>query len=196
MGLFSKLFGDNKDAKNAFDQAKGLLNEAGKSFGEIANTAEKMGAAFKEGFEQERQGGGASASFASEESARQADSFDGASAAPAGCSWGPVMPAEENQFNYPGSYVEYFDHVFKTEFPEYRITCETPRNYTATIFIFWNGPQRALVAEILPQHSSAVKLRNDCRANGTPYLRYYYDHEGWWNTYSYVRDRTRAALLG
>lgn len=196
MGLFSKLFGDNKDGKNALDQAKGLFNEAGKSLGDFANTAEKMGAAFKEGFEQERQGGGASASFAAEEPAGQAASFAGAAAAAAvpGCSWGPVMPAEENQFNYPGTYIEYFDHVFKTEFPEYRITCENARNYTATIFIFWNGPQRALVVELLPQHSAAVKLKNDCRANGTPYLRYYYDHEGWWNTYSYVRDRTRAAL--
>ena len=71
MGLFSKLFGDNKDGKNALDQAKGLFNEAGKSLGDLANTAEKMGAAFKEGFEQERQGGGTSASFAAEETAQQ-----------------------------------------------------------------------------------------------------------------------------
>ena len=105
------------------------------------------------------------------------------------------MPAEENQFNYPGTYIEYFDHVFKTEFPEYRITCEQPK-YDGTLFIFWQGPQRALVVELLPQHSAAAKLRKDCLSSGIPYLRYYYDHDGWWNTYSYVRDRTRAALGG
>ena len=54
----------------------------------------------------------------------------------------------------------------------------------------------ALIVELLPQRSSVYKLRRDCATMGIPYLRYYYDHEGWWNTYSYVTERTRAALNG
>ena len=31
-------------------------------------------------------------------------------------------------------------------------------------------------------------------AQGIPYIRFYYDHEGWWNTKSYVIRRTSEAL--
>ena len=32
------------------------------------------------------------------------------------------------------------------------------------------------------------------RAQGIPYLRFYYNHEGWWNTRSYVTRRIANAL--
>jgi hypothetical protein len=38
------------------------------------------------------------------------------------------------------------------------------------------------------------KLRNECRAQGIPYLRFYYDHDGWWNTRSYVTRRIAGQL--
>ena len=65
-----------------------------------------------------------------------------------------------------------------------------------TVFTFWDGTKKALVVELMPQSSSAQKQRKVCAAEGTPYLRYYYDHDGWWNTRSYVVRRTHAALEG
>ena len=52
----------------------------------------------------------------------------------------------------------------------------------------------ALVVELLSQGSDAYRLRKQCRADGIAYLRYYYDHEGWWNTKAYVIECTRGAL--
>ena len=46
----------------------------------------------------------------------------------------------------------------------------------------------------MSENSEANKLRSACRAQGLPYVRFYYDHDGWWNTRSYVVSRTRAAL--
>ncbi|MBR0155893.1 MAG: hypothetical protein IJM20_00035 [Clostridia bacterium] len=109
-----------------------------------------------------------------------------------GNSWGPTMPKEPNQFNYNGSWFDYFNEIFRAEFADFRIVSDR-KEKTAT-FLFYRGEQLALAVEILHQASAAQKLRRDCRANGTPYLRYYHDHEGWWNTRAYVVERTRAAL--
>ncbi len=109
-----------------------------------------------------------------------------------GNSWGPTMPKEPNQFNYNGSWFDYFNEIFRGEFTDFRIVSDR-KEKTAT-FLFYRGEQLALAVEILHQASAAQKLRRDCRANGVPYLRYYHDHEGWWNTRSYVVERTRAAL--
>ncbi|MBP5166166.1 MAG: hypothetical protein ILP09_02790 [Oscillospiraceae bacterium] len=113
---------------------------------------------------------------------------------PSGFSWGPVMPNEENQFNFNGSYIEYFKSVFGEAFPEYDIGTERPKNSKATVFTFRKGGQTALIVELLNSSSEARKLRRTCAEQGIPYLRYYYDHEGWWNTKAYVIERTRKAL--
>ncbi len=114
----------------------------------------------------------------------------------AGLSWGPVMPAEENQFNYPGTYVEYFSHIFRDDFPGYNITYGQDPKHRSTIFTFWSGAGKALVVELLPRSSETNRLRNACTAQRIPYLRFYYNHEGWWNTRSYVSQRVRKALQG
>ena len=111
-----------------------------------------------------------------------------------GFSWGPVMPDEENQFNYPGPFTLYFENIFKEEFPEYEVTCEAPADRQAWIYTFCKDGEKKLVVELLGQSSAAYKIRRDCLRQGIPYLRYYYDHEGWWNTRAYVTQRTRAAL--
>ncbi len=111
-----------------------------------------------------------------------------------GFSWGEDMPAEENQYSYRGDYLAYFDMVFSQELPQFRITRETAANGKTTVYSFWQGERQALVAEIMSERSEANKLRNTCRARGIPYVRFYYDHRGWWNTRSYVASRTRAAL--
>ena len=115
---------------------------------------------------------------------------------PLGRSWGETMPAEENQFNYNGTYDRYFEEIFRAEFPSYRLERQDVPGGRRVIFTFWDGARKALVVELLHQSSDSQKLRRDCRASGVPYLRYYYDHEGWWNTRSYVVDRTRKALEG
>ena len=114
---------------------------------------------------------------------------------PSGDSWGPVMPNEPNQFNYNGSYLDYFTEIFQTEFPGYRVARKVGTgSKPVTVFTFWQGDTKALVVEIMPQSSAAKKLRRDCAQQGIPYLRYYYNHDGWWNTRSYVIRRTKAAL--
>ena len=115
-----------------------------------------------------------------------------AGAAESGFSWGEDMPAEENQYSFQGSYLAYFDMVFSQALPQYRITRETSGK--STVYSFWQGERKALVAELMSECSEANKLRSACRAQGLPYVRFYYDHDGWWNTGSYVISRTRAAL--
>ena len=114
--------------------------------------------------------------------------------AESGFSWGEDMPAEENQYSFQGNYLAYFDMVFSQEFPQYRITREPLPKSRSTVYSFWQGDRKALVAELMSENSEANKLRASCRAQGLPYVRFYYDHDGWWNTRSYVAGRTRAAL--
>jgi len=105
-----------------------------------------------------------------------------------------VIPAEECQYNYSGSYAQYFEHVFSEDFPGYLLSRESTYNGRATVFTFRQGGRKALVVELLSENSSVTKLRKACAAEGVPYLRFYYDHDGWWNTRSYVSGRVRAAL--
>ena len=111
---------------------------------------------------------------------------------PSGDSWGPVMPAEENQYNFNGTYVQYFEQIFRSEFSSYQI--EKTQESKCTVFTFNDGARKALVVELLPENSGRYGLRKKCEESGTPYLRYYYNHQGWWNTRSYVIRRTRAAI--
>ena len=105
------------------------------------------------------------------------------------------IPAEENSFNYNGSYADYFDHVFREAFPEYEIVKEAGATISpSAVFTFGENGRRALVVEIMSESCSSKRLRAACGRAGIPYLRYYYDHDGWWNTKSYVIDRTRRAL--
>ena len=114
---------------------------------------------------------------------------------PSGDSWGPVMPAEECQFNYNGSYWSYFEHIFREDFPTYHVEKEDVYgNNSALVYTFWQSAAKVLVVEVLPQSTSRQKLRRDSLRAGIPYLRFYYNHEGWWNTRSYVDRRIREAL--
>ena len=111
---------------------------------------------------------------------------------PSGFSWGPVMPAEPNQFNYPGTWKEYFLEVFADYVPHYEIVCsDTPRG---AVFNFMDGGRKALLVEVMDEKSEANSIRRKCREEGTPYVRFYYNHEGWWNTREYVYVRVREAL--
>ena len=172
MGLLSKIFGGDAEAeKTAKDLLQGIFGGAEKkesspdTYGPDENVNETV---------------------AGEE--RKTDS-------PSGDSWGEEMPAEENQFNYNGSYVQYFENIFATEFAAYRTEKDTV-SQNRQIYTFYNASAKALVVELMSQSCAAYKTREDCRKNNIPYLRFYHDHDGWWNTRSYVVRRIGNALQG
>ena len=182
MGLFDKLFGGKEDEKNSFLDA-------------LKDAAEKLkGEAEKAGIDLNAKP--ASAERPKEEPASSVSSVitPNEELAPAGTWWGPLMPDEENQYNFKGTWKEYFDGIFRSEFPEYELQKETVRDGKAVVYTFKKNGETALVTELMSERSNAQKLRKSLRGTGTPYLRYYYDHEGWWNARAYVVKRTREAL--
>lgn len=173
MSLLNKLFGEGK--KEVLDALKDAAQKAG-----VDSLLSGVQAAQSAPAPQRENGG------------RQRD---WGSAPESGFSWGDDMPAEENQYNFNGNYLQYFDMVFSQEFPQLRITRETlPANKTSTAYYFWQGERKVLTAELMSENSEANKLRSACRAQGIPYVRFYYNHDGWWNTRAYVAARTHAAL--
>lgn len=167
MSLLSKIFGGDKDAEKA---AKELLSGL---FGYVQT--------------------GQAASAGPEVSAADSPTPQRSqSSAPSG------VPTEENQYNFNGTYEQYFEHVFGEDFPAYGFEKTYIDDYGKhrVIYTFYSGNAKALVIELMTESSEAVKLRNDCIKAGIPYLRFYYDHEGWWNTRSYVVKRMRDALNG
>lgn len=183
MGLFDKLFGGKEDDKNTFINA---IKDAAEK---LKNEAEKAGLDLNQKPQNETK---PSASYSAESAPSEKE--ETAELAPAGTWWGPLMPDEENQYNYKGTWKEYFDGIFRSEFPDYELLRETVREGKAVVYTFKKGGETALVAEIMSDRSNAQKLRKSLRGTGTPYLRYYYDHEGWWNARAYVIQRTRSAL--
>ncbi len=171
MGFLSKLFGGDKAVEKA---AKSILSNI--LNGTSDNTAQKTP-------EQNIPESPAPQDWA--------ESYDDS---PSGVSYGSRMPAEENQFNYGGSFTEYFESVFSSCCPDLRYEKSVPGGSRRVIYVFYAGMERVLVVEVMSEKCSAKKLRNDCRRSGTPYLRFYYDHHGWWNTRSYVSGRITAAL--
>lgn len=117
------------------------------------------------------------------------------SKATSGVSWGELKPNEPNQYNYYGTFWEYFEDIFHDEFGEYTVTRkENPRARSVYTYYFSKGDGTKLVVELLAKRNEVYKVRDDCRRQGIPYLRFYYDVEGWWNTRAYVTDRIRKAL--
>ena len=168
MGLLGKLFGDDdldKKAKGFFD---GLVKS-------VQNTAQSSGnnnAPVQTSYQQEAP----------------------AQSAPVGVSWGPVKPAEENQFNSGLSYQDYFEKVYREEFPEYSISREMKKTGTGCNFTFEKDGRVCLKVEVISRSTNPYKLMRDCREAGIGYTRFYHNNHGWWNTRSYVVARTRAAI--
>lgn len=172
MSLFSKLFGNDKEAEQA---AKDLFSTIFGNGNQPQNTEKP-------------------AETPSEQPQMQSDR-DEHTPGPSGFSWGEEMPDEPNQFNYGGPYTAYFEEIFRTEFPEYRVEKKDAYgNAVRVVYTFYEGTRKALVVELMGKSCSAKKTRADCAKEGTPYLRYYYNYDGWWNTRAYVIQRTRGAL--
>ena len=170
MGLFSKIIGGSGAGKSALDLLKdaagAVLSEAGKA----AENAKRQTA--DTAAPQRRE----------------------APAPASGDSWGERMPDEPCQYNYPGSYLQYFDAVLREGFPEYDLRQEAGKDDRSPLFVLYRDGGRKLVVELKSERSSAQAIRRRCQEEGVPYLRFYYDHDGWWNTRSYVERRVRAAL--
>lgn len=185
MGFLDKLFGNNgSDIVNKLKEAADVVAK------EVENAAKAASESIANSDSSSQAGNSRPASAGSSVSQPSGSS----SSAESGFSWGPAMPEEENQYNYPGSYEQYFLSVFTENFPAYRISHETVRKGKATVFTFWSGEQKALVVELMSENSSAQRIRSECERSGIPYLRFYYNHFGWWNTKAYVLQRTRNAL--
>lgn len=182
MGMFDKLFGEAVKAINnaaeeiATDVAKDAIKKEFKEeIDAVQNAADRAAAA---GHEEMR-------STLSSEYVGSASGF----------SWGDDMPAEENQFNFGGDYRAYFEKIFAEDFAGFAVDKEIPSKFPSrTIYRLSSGGSAALVVELLPDTSSTKKLRRECEAAGTPYVRFYYDHDGWWNTREYVKSRINKAL--
>lgn len=173
MGLFDKLFGGSQGAQDALNQAKHLAQN-------VLSEAQKKA-------EQAMQNRPADAP--------QAPSKPAAPSAASEFSWGPDMPDEENQYSFSGSYDQYFQSVFRSAFPGYALYAEPNGPYhTGMKYTFVEGGRVALVVEVMSDRSSAQRLRRQCEAAGLPYVRFYHDHPGWWNTRAYVISRVKAAL--
>ncbi|MBP5166631.1 MAG: hypothetical protein ILP09_05155 [Oscillospiraceae bacterium] len=169
MGLLSKLFDGNKDLeKTAKDLLTGLFNAA----------------------EQKASGSGNEAGTTAPGAERAGADPD----APSGFSWGDNMPDEENQYNFNGTFSQYFENIFASDFAEYRFEKQELGSSRRIAYTFYSGASKALVVELMPETCSAYKFRNDCKKEGVPYTRFYIDHDGWWNTRKYVVTRMREAI--
>ncbi len=184
MGLFNKLLdglgvdpkkvekvmGDIVDgAKNAVTEVKNAVSDA--SSGEQENRAAYSGGTDS----------GYSCSGGSE----------------SGDSWGEEMPAEPNQYNFNGNYIQYFENIFGTEFRAFRYDREDVRGTRRTVYTFYSAVQtKVLILELMPESASSGRIRKAAAAEGVPYLRFYFNHHGWWNTRSYVVRRMTDAING
>ena len=179
MGLFSKLINDVK---------KGDLNSLKNTVQQIADNAYDAVNNAVEGKPTQH-----TAQSAPQQAAPQQGGWQ-PPADPSGDSWGPRMPNEPNQFNFNGNYVQYFESVLREEFGAYAVHTDASEMDRRTVFTLTGAAGKALVIEVMTENSEARKIRRTCEKEGVPYLRFYFDHDGWWNTRSYVTRRIRAAL--
>ncbi len=110
--------------------------------------------------------------------------------------WYDVIPKEECQYNSGMNYLDYFTKVFREEFPGYDIGLETIEEGRRYKYAFTKGGNTCLIVELMTEKSEANKFRRDTLRAGIPYLRFYFDHQGWWNTRAYIKERVSAKLNG
>ena len=104
-----------------------------------------------------------------------------------------MPPAEENSFTFNGPYQSYFEKIFREDFPGYRFEKDSSKTHR-TIYTFYGAAGKQLILEVMSEKSNAKSVRKAAAQQNIPYLRFYYDHEGWWNTRSYVVERIRKVL--
>lgn len=111
-------------------------------------------------------------------------------------SWYDVVPEEECQYNSGMHYLDYFTKVFREEFPEYSVALDSIEHDRRYKYAFTKDGNTCLIVELMTEKSEANKFRRDTLRAGIPYLRFYFDHEGWWNTRAYIKERVSSKLNG
>ncbi len=173
MGFLSKLFGGSKDAeKTALDLLKNLMNSDKKEDRKEEKKQEEAPAPAQD----------------------PSPVYDSTDSGPSGFSWGERMPAEENQYNYNGTYREYFEHIFRDDFSQYQLKAEPQPGGKRIVYTLFDLGRTVCVVEVMHQGSDSKKLREKCRRNGIGYCRFYHNHDGWWNTREYVVTRIKEAI--
>ena len=187
MGLFDKLNIDKlKKSLEDGTKALGNLAESGaKALNDLAESAGLNTGAKPEAAAQPQP---------AQQPQQPAPQQHAAPAGESGDSWGDEMPAEPNQFNFGGNYVQYFESILREEFAGYAVQKDASDMCRRTVFTLSGAAGKALVIEVMTENSAAQKIRRACEKEGVPYVRFYFDHDGWWNTRSYVTRRIRAAL--
>ena len=174
MGLLSQLLG-----KKTESAIKDLLND----------TEKKIKAAVKDGFKDDP---------APKPAAKPAETAPAQAAEQerSDALWGEIMPKDENQFSFNGTYKEYFEKIFTEEFPEYSFLLAHPKYYSSDIYTFSQGGSKKLVVELMKKRCEAQALRRETLREGIPYLRFDTDCSeiGWWNPRTYVIGKIREAL--
>lgn len=173
MGLLSKLLGaESKKVENA---AVDFLKNIAKKVGESADEKKPQAA----------QPSPAPAPAAAPAEQERSDAL-----------WGEIMPKDDNQFSFPGSYREYFEQIFRGEFADLSFELTHPQYYKSDIYNFTQNGGKVLVIELMSGKCTANKLRRDTQRAGIPYLRFYTDCSdiGWWNAKTYVIGCMKKAL--
>ena len=186
MGLFDKLNLDKlkKSMEEGAKALEGLAESGAKALNDLAESAGLNTGAKPE----------AAAPQQPAQHTQQATPQYSAPAGESGDSWGEEMPNEPNQYNFSGNYVQYFESILREEFAGYAVHTDASEMRRRTVFTLSGAAGKALVIEVMTEGSSAQKIRRACEKEGVPYVRFYFDHDGWWNTRSYVTRRIRAAL--
>ena len=173
MGLLSKLLGN--DSKKAENAALDFLKNVAKKINDSADDKKPQAA----------KPAAQPASAAPEPEPERADAL-----------WGEIMPKDANQFDFKGSYQEYFEDIFRSEFADLSFDLTHPQYYNSDIYSFTKAGAKVLVIELMSRKCEANKLRRDTLRSGVPYLRFYTDCSdiGWWNARTYVVNRMKEAL--
>ncbi|MBP5230809.1 MAG: hypothetical protein ILO68_03690, partial [Clostridia bacterium] len=120
MSLFTKLFGGDKEAeKAAKDLLEGLFGNQSKPAAQPSEPKPQQNAAPSRDPEPAAEPTG-----------------------PSGFSWGEVMPNEPNQYNYGGAFWQYFEEIFREDFPAYRINKQVPQELKRFVYTFYDGGRK------------------------------------------------------
>ena len=132
---------------------------------------------------------------------------DTGSAPKNGNSWGEDMPSEPNQYNYGGTWQEYFSDVLKSGFPQYSIMKNELYGISSAAYRLGrdslSGTPELLVlvlGENLSNDRISGALANagieldEYKRKGIPVARFYHAHPGWWNTRAYVTEAVGKKL--
>ena len=179
MGFLSKLLGE--DGKKVENSAKDFLKSVSNIVGDAGNSSPASAP---------------SSAHSDTTAAKEPEQERPAEGQRSDALWGEIMPKDENQYTFNGTYREYFEDIFRSEFADFTFELTHPDRYDSDIYTFSRNGEKLLVVELVRKSCEAKKLRRDTENAGIGYLRFYIDCRdiGWWNARSYVVGRMRGIL--